>query len=96
MGKLKKSSLGNRELEFGGIPGAMAMVVGLPVAVYYINLVCNKVNTACIVLNISVTGQDHKKRRVNSTLNSAMTDPQLNLNAFAITFSGKQLYCTFT
>ena len=31
-------------LEFGGIPGAVAMVTGLPMAVLYINLACNRVS----------------------------------------------------
>ena len=42
--KQKESSRKSNDLEFGGIPGSFLMVFGLPVAVYYINLACNKVN----------------------------------------------------
>lgn len=31
-------------LEFGGVPGTTSMVLGLPFAVYAINLACNKVS----------------------------------------------------
>ncbi len=33
-----------KDLEFGGIPGSIGMVAGLPVGVYYLNLICNKVS----------------------------------------------------
>ena len=31
------------ELEFGGVPGAAAMLMGLPATVYGLNLLCDKV-----------------------------------------------------
>ncbi len=33
-----------KDLEFGGFPGSIGMVAGLPVGVYYLNLICNKVS----------------------------------------------------
>lgn len=42
-GDREKTSVGRtKHLEFGGVPGAVAMVVGLPVGVYALNLWCNK------------------------------------------------------
>ena len=36
--------MGATQLEFGGVPGATAMLAGLPTTVYALNLLCNKVN----------------------------------------------------
>ncbi len=40
---LPTASMTKTELEFGGARGSLLMVFGLPVGVYYLNLVCNKV-----------------------------------------------------
>ncbi len=45
-GEAKVAAVGlTTVLEFGGVPGASAMVLGLPVTVYAINLMCTKVST---------------------------------------------------
>ena len=36
-------------LEFGGVPGVIAMTVGLPAAVYLLNLACNVVRLLCVI-----------------------------------------------
>ena len=48
MGSSDKSPGRTTTLEFGGVPGAVAMVVGLPVGVYTINLACGE--SGCHVL----------------------------------------------
>ncbi len=48
MGEDKKYVGKTKELEFGGVLGALVMTVGLPLTVFALNIICNKVSVFCL------------------------------------------------
>jgi len=45
--------MGASQLEFGGVPGAAAMLAGLPATVYTLNLLCNKVECSLDIYTLT-------------------------------------------